>query len=573
MIPALNVGKGGILPGGAMGPMTDRRHDRRPQSTRRRLRRPRRATGLSRTAAAAVVAVTALMSALGTAALGRSPDRAEAATPPAWTVLPPAWAADVPLYDVAAAGPALVAVAGGAGRVALSDSGGLAWVDRSPAAQGMAADLFGIAFGDADHGVVVGAHGTVLVTSDRGVTWRTTGFSGLPPTADLRDVALRGLHGIAVGDAGTVIESTDGGESWRALTQPTTADLRHVALTADGTVVIGGAGGLVIIRRDGVTETYTLAREVSSVATASTPSWGDGAPDVVVSTGWEVYGSDGDGLTPLLEAGDEEKPPWSAAAYGVGPEAEVLLAGSSGAASFYSLLTSATRASVTGLADALVAATPGNQSVAYVLASDRRLARTLSAGRTPATLAASTTTLTAGKTVTFTCTGRVAAPGRLVLEHRPVGGAWRLADATAWTTDDWERQVTLRYAPTLTNDFRLRFAYGTGSAIVSTTRRVTVAPRLTPDALRITVRRGTTYRFKGTVYPALRGEKVRLYTDRGGGWHQIELGGVVKLADGTRWTSRAFGTPIRETYHLRARIDATSRHAMARSPVVTVVVK
>ena len=67
---------------------------------------------------------------------------------------------------------------------------------------------------------------------------------------------------------------------------------------------------------------------------------------------------------------------------------------------------------------------------------------------------------------------------------------------------------------------------------------------------------------------------MRLYTDRGGKWHEIRIGGVVKLRDGTRWTSRLFGTPKRETYHLRARDRlATVRHGSSWSPIVTVVVR
>jgi hypothetical protein len=47
----------------------------------------------------------------------------------------------------------------------------------------------------------------------------------------------------------------------------------------------------------------------------------------------------------------------------------------------------------------------------------------------------------------------------------------------------------------------------------------------------------------------------------------------VKLRRGTRWVSRLFGTPARETYHLRAYMAATARHASASSVTVTVIVR
>jgi hypothetical protein len=102
---------------------------------------------------------------------------------------------------------------------------------------------------------------------------------------------------------------------------------------------------------------------------------------------------------------------------------------------------------------------------------------------------------------------------------------------------------------------------------------VVVRPRLVPDRLSYTVRRGTVYRFRGTVIPDLAGETVQLWTDRGGSWRLIDEGREVKLNAESRWVSRRFGTPVRETYRLRARVPATSRHGAASSPVVTVTIR
>jgi len=537
-----------------------------PSAERTRERRaalPRRAAGPVLVGIAAAAAMMSLLAGVATAAV----------TP--WRVLGPPWPGEKLVYDVAATAPSFVAVAGAGGHVAVSTTAGLGWTDRSPASQGVTADLFGIAYRDPDHGVVVGAGGTMLVTSDGGLNWRTTGFSGARPTVDLHDVALCGMNGIAVGDGGVVIESSDGGESWRSVSKPTIADLRYVALAGDGTRAIGAANGTVFMRRGGTTG-YRAANlgAITAVAIAGTPSWGDGAPDVVASTGWAVDGSDNAvTMTPLLTNVYAAAPPWTAVAWSGVPAGELLLSGATGGTSFYSVAAGTWTNADSGLGDVRVAAALGDQSVAYLLDANGGLARTLSAGREPATLTASAKTITAGKQVTLTATALVAAPGTLTLEHRVPGGVWKTAGQTAWTTADWGRQAGFDLNPRLTDDFRLAFSYGGGSVIVSAARRVVVRPRLTPDKLNVSVSRGVAYRFKGTVYPTLRGQEVEFYTDRGGRWHKLSIGGAVKLRDGTRWISRLFGTPQREKYHLRAHMDATTRHGSAWSPVVTVTVR
>lgn len=294
----------------------------------------------------------------------------------------------------------------------------------------------------------------------------------------------------------------------------------------------------------------------------------------VASSGYEIFGSsDGAAFSTLLSAVYASAPPWPVLAWSHLPGDELLVAGPAGAASFYAVAPATWTTGATALDEPRTAVTVPAQSVAYVLGNDGRVARTFSSGRSPANLAPATKTITAGQRVTLGSMVRVAAPGEIVAERRVPGGTWRIVRRVAWATSDWGRLVEFGFTPVLTTDYRLRFVYGGLSRIVSPTSRVTVKPRLTPEKLRIAVSRGAAYRFKGKVYPALRGEKVRLYTDRGGKWHQIGIGGVVKLRDGVRWTSRLFGTPVRETYHLRARIDATTRHGASWSPIVTVVVR
>jgi hypothetical protein len=103
--------------------------------------------------------------------------------------------------------------------------------------------------------------------------------------------------------------------------------------------------------------------------------------------------------------------------------------------------------------------------------------------------------------------------------------------------------------------------------------QVTAVPRLTPARKRYDLRVGGVFRFSGSVSPQLKGERVELLTDRGGGWRPVSLQPSVALRDGRTWQSRQFGTPIAETYHLRAHLARTARHAEAWSAIVTVSIR
>ena len=159
------------------------------------MRRSARVRASRRLAArlALVLAVAAMLASQSVAS-------AAAATPSPWQLAQRPWADGVTVNDIAAAAPSLLAAAGAGGRVAVSLTGGTSWVLRSPADQGIVADLFGIAFRDAAQGIVVGAAGTLIVTSDGGATWQVPAFSGSEPSVDLNDVAVAGTRAAAVGE-------------------------------------------------------------------------------------------------------------------------------------------------------------------------------------------------------------------------------------------------------------------------------------------------------------------------------------------------------------------------------------
>ena len=98
-------------------------------------------------------------------------------------------------------------------------------------------------------------------------------------------------------------------------------------------------------------------------------------------------------------------------------------------------------------------------------------------------------------------------------------------------------------------------------------------PRITTARSRYDLRTGAVFRFSGSVSPQLSGERVELFTDRGGSWRPVSLQRSVALRDGRTWTSRQFGTPKAETYHLRAHLPRTRTHAEAWSRIVTVTIR
>ena len=300
--------------------------------------------------------------------------------------------------------------------------------------------------------------------------------------------------------------------------------------------------------------------------------WGDGQPDLYAATEHDVLGSD-DTLAfaslpglPDLSAGS-----WGAVAWAGRPDRSLLVAGSAGAGYFSPA--GAWVSGATGLAGPVRAVAPAGQSAGYLLGADGRLLRTLSAGRTPAAVSLGKSRLGPGGVSVLSATVRVAAPGTLLLRTRVPGRSWTTLRTVPWTTDDWGAVVRFDLKPTLTHDYALEFKYGGTTTRLAPVSQVTVVPTVTTAKASYAVRRGGVFRFSGTVSPRLRGERVELFTDRGGSWRPVSLQPTVALVDGRTWQSRRFGTPVAETYHLRAHLKRTNTHAEAWSRIVTVTIR
>jgi photosystem II stability/assembly factor-like uncharacterized protein len=99
-------------------------------------------------------------------------------------------------------------VVGEAGTIVKTTDGGMTW---SPLTSGTTNALHDVYFFDATQGIAVGEQGLIRRTTDGGAGWQTV-TSGVKDT--LRSVSFSGVNGISGGDSQTILYSTDAGASW-----------------------------------------------------------------------------------------------------------------------------------------------------------------------------------------------------------------------------------------------------------------------------------------------------------------------------------------------------------------------
>jgi len=115
-------------------------------------------------------------------------------------------------------------IVGANGTILLTTDRGATWV---AAISGSGESLDGVDFIDAAHATAVGANGTILRSSDGGVTWSTQTSGTMQDLSDVHFIDA--LTGWAVGDTGTVRLTTDGGANWIASNSGTTLNLNAVS--------------------------------------------------------------------------------------------------------------------------------------------------------------------------------------------------------------------------------------------------------------------------------------------------------------------------------------------------------
>jgi len=133
--------------------------------------------------------------------------------------------------------------------ILMAQDGG--WVWQNPWPQGNI--LLDVCVIGVDTVVAVGGVGTVIKTTNGGVSWNVQHYAG-GNSASLRSVHFVDSNiGCAVGDYGTVIKTTDGGTNWTSQTSGTTRHLLGVDFVDDNKGWAVGDSGTILRSNNGGT--------------------------------------------------------------------------------------------------------------------------------------------------------------------------------------------------------------------------------------------------------------------------------------------------------------------------------
>jgi len=124
-------------------------------------------------------------------------------------------------YDVDAISADHAVVVGYGGKILVTRDGGRNWTQQR---SGTDLALYGVQFADADHGWIVGQEGLILRTVDGGATWtaQESNATFTEPDGTLKRAYLFDLDVLdantawAVGDRSILVSTTDGGKTWRS---------------------------------------------------------------------------------------------------------------------------------------------------------------------------------------------------------------------------------------------------------------------------------------------------------------------------------------------------------------------
>lgn len=132
------------------------------------------------------------------------------------------------------------------GQILHSSDGGGSW---SVQKGGVADILFGTAFVSPTAGWAVGAGGTILATTDGGASWnpQTSGVTGALYWCSFASATI----GWAVGDGGTILHTTNGGASWSPQSSGVHDALFSIANIGTSELFIAGDLGTILHSTDG----------------------------------------------------------------------------------------------------------------------------------------------------------------------------------------------------------------------------------------------------------------------------------------------------------------------------------
>jgi photosystem II stability/assembly factor-like uncharacterized protein len=159
---------------------------------------------------------------------------------------------------------------GGHGTI-LTTTSGITW---TPATSHTTYDLYGVSYAyGAFYVVVVGAHGTVVRSTDHGSTWATASSGTTNFLFSACQVPNESIV-VAVGKYGTIIRSTNRGATWTSISSPTGEDLYSVRLCGgvrpNITLTAVGPAGTIINSED-----FGLTWTIDNSGTSSQLNWVD----------------------------------------------------------------------------------------------------------------------------------------------------------------------------------------------------------------------------------------------------------------------------------------------------------
>lgn len=128
----------------------------------------------------------------------------------------------------------------------LTDDGGATWKRIVVPTK---AELIDVDFAGDEHGLIVGAGGTVLSTRDGGRTWvaQRSGTQSVLYGVESRSERM----GWVVGERGTILRTVDGGETWSPVRSPVRTSLLSVRFVNSDDGFIAGRGGVILRSGDG----------------------------------------------------------------------------------------------------------------------------------------------------------------------------------------------------------------------------------------------------------------------------------------------------------------------------------
>ncbi|MFO0554977.1 MAG: hypothetical protein U0271_41755 [Polyangiaceae bacterium] len=170
------------------------------------------------------------------------------------------WLAPTPfayeLLDVAVTAKGRFIAVGDRGNIVHSDDDGKTWVDAGTLGRGALSSICTLGSGRV---LVAGLGGDIWYSDDEAESFTRVSVAG---TARLRAVACASATAIAVGQLGTVLRTTDGGVTWtHASGVPRDVDLLGVSYFDDKTVVVTGAQGVALSSSDGG-DSFTVLKDL-----------------------------------------------------------------------------------------------------------------------------------------------------------------------------------------------------------------------------------------------------------------------------------------------------------------------